>query len=95
MKKIIVLLFIPLLLSCEPRPIKEVEYEYRKTALIAKTERLIKGNTTYTFVFGEYEQCNVSYSVYVRYEIGDSIPWERIKNNTNPSFFTSRWTIVQ
>ena len=64
--------------SCEQRPI---EYEYKQQIVKAKTIDLMNGNTRYNIAFTDGNSEEFSFGVYSRYEVGDTVCFEREKGH--------------
>ena len=69
-------LLVAVFTSCKQRP---VEYEYKQQIVKAKTADLKDGNTRYNIAFTDGDSEIFSFGLYSKYEVGDTICWEREK----------------
>ncbi len=71
-------LFLVLVFSCTQRPI---EYEHKLTIIKDKTIDLKDGNTRYNVAFTDGNSESFSFGLFSKYEVGDTICWEREINS--------------
>ncbi len=70
-------LLVAVFSSCKQ---KLVEYEYKQQIVKAKTIDLKDGNTRYNIAFTDGDSETFSFGLYSKYEVGDTICWERESN---------------
>ena len=70
-------LLVAVFSSCEQRP---VEYEYKQQIVKAKTIDLKDGSTRYNIAFTDGNSEPLNFGLYSKYEVGDTICWERERN---------------
>jgi hypothetical protein len=78
-------LLIILFISCKQG---DIEYEFKKQIVKAKTIDLVDGTTNYNIAFTDGDSKSFSFGLYSKYEINDTICWRRKKD------FLGKWYVI-